>query len=83
MTNAEYLAVGRIFLEETKAAMPMPKALPEARLWRAALIRKCQERSRAEQSIEFEEWQLARPDGKTMAAYGKMAERLSGLEQPS
>jgi len=84
MDDAKYLAVGRIFLEETKASMPVPaKLTPEARAWHAALMRRCSERSEREQGVSFAEWQNARPSPGASAAYGKMVEEILGEPGPS
>jgi len=83
MDDTKYLAVGRIFLEETRAAMPMPQDVAKVRPWHAALMRKCDERSRAEQGVGFREWQEASPSERANMAYAKLAEDLLGQDRPS
>ena len=83
MDDAKYLAVGRIFLEETKASMPVPAKLTEVRAWHATFICKCSERSEREQGVSFAEWQDARPSPGGRAAYGKMVEEILGEPGPS
>jgi hypothetical protein len=83
MDDAKYLAVGRILLEETKAALPVPQTVREARRWQAALVLKCTERARREQGADFEEWQEAEPSPEAAAAYERMTEELLEEGRPS
>jgi len=83
MDGAKYLAVGRIFLEETRAAGPVPQTVEEARPWHAALMLKCAERSLAEQGASFVEWRETEPTDEVRTAYCRMAEDVLGWIRPS